>query len=50
MNLEILSHSEPKGDLLNVMQRGLEALRSELLKKRFGAGFCTLCADDGRRC
>jgi hypothetical protein len=31
-------HAEPKGDLLNVMKRGLEALRSELLKKRFGVG------------
>jgi 5-methylcytosine-specific restriction endonuclease McrA len=34
----LLSHAEPKGDLLNVMKRGLEALRSELLKKRFGVG------------
>src|SRR4051794_20926525 len=31
----LLSHAEPKGDLLRVMKRGLEALRSELLKKRF---------------
>jgi hypothetical protein len=34
----LLSHSEPKGDLMRVMRRGLEALRSELLKKRFGVG------------
>jgi hypothetical protein len=34
----LLSHSEPKGDLVRVMKRGLEALRSELLKKRFGVG------------
>jgi hypothetical protein len=34
----LLSHAEPKGALLNVMKRGLEALRSELLKKRFGIG------------
>jgi 5-methylcytosine-specific restriction endonuclease McrA len=34
----LLSHSEPKGDLLTVMKRGLEALRGELLKKRFGVG------------
>jgi 5-methylcytosine-specific restriction endonuclease McrA len=34
----LMSHSEPKGDLLTVMKRGLEALRSELLKKRFGVG------------
>jgi 5-methylcytosine-specific restriction endonuclease McrA len=34
----LLSHSEPKGDLLTVMKRGLEALRSELLKRRFGVG------------
>jgi 5-methylcytosine-specific restriction endonuclease McrA len=34
----LLSHAEPKGHLLNVMKRGLEALRSELLKKRFGVG------------
>jgi hypothetical protein len=32
----LISHAEPKGDLLKVMKRGLEALRSELLKKRFG--------------
>jgi hypothetical protein len=34
----LLSHAEPKGDLMQVMKRGLEALRSELLKKRFGVG------------
>jgi hypothetical protein len=34
----LLSHSEPKGDLLTVMKLGLEALRGELLKKRFGVG------------
>src|SRR4051812_17285957 len=34
----LLSHTEPKGDLMRVMKRGLEALRSELLKKRFGVG------------
>src|SRR4051812_2992606 len=34
----LLSHAEPKGNLLRVMKRGLEALRSELLKKRFGVG------------
>jgi len=34
----LLSHSEPRGDLQAVMKRGLEALRSELLKKRFGVG------------
>jgi HNH endonuclease len=34
----LISHAEPKGDLLNVMKRGLEALRVELLKKRFGVG------------
>ncbi|MET0792026.1 MAG: HNH endonuclease [Polyangiaceae bacterium] len=34
----LLSHAEPKGDLLNVMRRGLEALRGDLLKKRFGLG------------
>jgi hypothetical protein len=34
----LLSHSEPKGELLTVMKRGLEALRGELLKKRFGVG------------
>ena len=34
----LLSHAEPKGDLLTVMKRGLEALRGELLKKRFGVG------------
>jgi 5-methylcytosine-specific restriction endonuclease McrA len=34
----LLSHAEPKSDLLNVMKRGLEALRTELLKKRFGVG------------
>jgi hypothetical protein len=34
----LLSHAEPKGDLMRVMKRGLEALRSELLKKRFGVG------------
>jgi hypothetical protein len=34
----LLSHAEPKGDLMQVMKRGLEALRTELLKKRFGVG------------
>jgi hypothetical protein len=34
----LLSHSEPKGDLMRVMKRGLEVLRSELLKGRFGVG------------
>jgi hypothetical protein len=34
----LMSHSEPKGDLLTVMKRGLGALRSELLKTRFGVG------------
>ena len=34
----LMSHSEPKGDLHAVMKRGLEALRSELLKTRFGVG------------
>jgi predicted protein tyrosine phosphatase len=34
----LLSHAQPNGDLLKVMKRGLEALRSELLKKRFGVG------------
>src|SRR4051812_48912640 len=34
----LFSHSEPKGDLMRVMKRGLEALRNELLKKRFGVG------------
>ncbi len=34
----LLRHSEPKGELLNVMKRGLEALRSDLLKRRFGVG------------
>jgi hypothetical protein len=29
----LLSHAEPKGDLMHVMKRGLEALRTELLKK-----------------
>ena len=34
----LVSHAEPKGDLLNVMKRGLQALKTELLKKRFGVG------------
>ncbi|MES1176220.1 MAG: HNH endonuclease [Myxococcales bacterium] len=34
----LLSHAEPKGDLQAVMKRGLEALRGELLKKKFGVG------------
>ncbi|MES1175496.1 MAG: hypothetical protein ABUL62_14335 [Myxococcales bacterium] len=34
----LLSHSEPKGDLLTVMKRGLESLRGELLTRRFGVG------------
>jgi 5-methylcytosine-specific restriction endonuclease McrA len=32
----LLSHAEPKGDLMRVMKRGLEVLRGELLKTRFG--------------
>ena len=31
----LLSHAKHKGDLLTVMKRGLDALRCELLKKRF---------------
>jgi 5-methylcytosine-specific restriction endonuclease McrA len=34
----LFSHTEPKGDLMHAMKRGLEALRTELLKKRFGVG------------
>jgi len=34
----LMSHSVPQGDLLTAMKRGLEALRSELLKTRFGVG------------
>ncbi len=34
----LISHSEPKGDLMRVMKRGLQALRAEVLKKRFGVG------------
>ena len=34
----LLSHSEPRGELLTVMKRALEALRGELLKTRFGVG------------
>jgi hypothetical protein len=34
----LLSHAQPRGDLLMVMKHGLEALRRELLKKRFGLG------------
>ncbi len=34
----LISHSEPKGELMTLMKRGLEALRGELLKKRFGVG------------
>jgi 5-methylcytosine-specific restriction endonuclease McrA len=34
----LLSHAEPKGELMRVMRRGLEALRRELLKKRYGVG------------
>jgi hypothetical protein len=34
----LLSHSQPKGELLTVMKRGLEALRNDLLKQRFGVG------------
>ena len=34
----LVSHAEPKGDLMNVMKRGLQALKTELLKKRFGVG------------
>ena len=29
----LLSHAEPKGDLLTVMRRGLEALRSEDVRR-----------------
>ncbi len=34
----MLSHAEPKGELSGVMKRGLEALKVELLKARFGVG------------
>ncbi len=34
----LVSHAEPKGELLNVMKRGLAALKAELLKKRFAVG------------
>jgi hypothetical protein len=34
----LLSHAEPKGELMRVMRRGLEALRRELLKRRYGVG------------
>jgi hypothetical protein len=34
----LLSHSEPKGDLLAVMKRGIEAMRSDLLKKAVRRG------------
>jgi 5-methylcytosine-specific restriction endonuclease McrA len=34
----LLSHARPKGDLMHIMKLGLEALRTELLKKRFGVG------------
>ena len=34
----LVSHAEPKGDLMHVMKRGLQALKAELLKKRFGVG------------
>jgi 5-methylcytosine-specific restriction endonuclease McrA len=34
----LVSHSEPNGDLLNVMTRALEALKEQLLKSRFGVG------------
>ncbi|MES1179388.1 MAG: HNH endonuclease, partial [Myxococcales bacterium] len=34
----LISHSEPKGDLLTVMKRGLEVLRDQLLTQRFGVG------------
>jgi 5-methylcytosine-specific restriction endonuclease McrA len=34
----LLSYVEPKGELMHVMRRGLEALRRELLKKRSGLG------------
>jgi hypothetical protein len=34
----LLSHVEPKGELVRVMKRGLEALRRELLKKKYGVG------------
>ena len=34
----LVSHSEPKGELMSVMKRGLKALKTELLKKRYGVG------------
>lgn len=34
----LLSHAQPKCDLHVVMKRGLESLRTELLKKRFAVG------------
>jgi hypothetical protein len=34
----LASHSEPKGELLNLMKRALEAWREQLLKTRFGVG------------
>ena len=34
----LVSHAEPKGDLMNVMKRGLQALKEQLLKRRFGVG------------
>ncbi len=34
----LISHAEPRGDLASVMKRGLQALKSELMKKRFGVG------------
>jgi hypothetical protein len=34
----LASHSEPEGDLLRLMKRGLEAYQRELQKRRFGVG------------
>ena len=34
----LVSHAEPKGDLMSVMKRGLKALKTELLKKKLGVG------------
>ena len=34
----LVSHAEPRGDLMSVMKRGLQALKTEILKKRFGVG------------
>ena len=34
----LVSHAEPRGDLMSVMKRGLKALKSDLLKRRYGVG------------